>query len=219
MFILLRARIILIVMIYIRTALTARKAAATMSVTGKMPLLQRNKTFLNPQVAFSAHQGGHCQKSFTLIELLLVVVLLSVMTTLAIPNFSQSYINLQLRETARDISYLMRYAQGRAVIKRKPHRLVFNGSYTQYWLTVEEDPPSEETNTEEPPEKIPNRFGRVFNIPPEIDIEAPQPSVKFYPDWKIDKTRIYLRNKKEKYFTISTQEQLGHIYVFDFKLE
>jgi len=157
-------------------------------------------------------------KSFSLIELLLVVVILGIIASLAIPNFSQTYSSLQMQETAKNISYLMRYTQSQAIIRQRYFRLEFDEPNKEYRITRRAGEESE-NKTEESFERIAGRNGRAFHIPEELTLETPKPFVEFYPNGDIEPVRIYLSNVKGKYFTVSTQEQVGYVLVFDFKVE
>ena len=163
----------------------------------------------------------HSRKSFSLIELLLVVIILGVIAGLAIPNFSQTYVNLQLQETAKNIAYVMRYAQSQAVIKRKNFRLEFDDPNKTYWLTQKNDEtPDKPVEVDDAVfERISGRNGRTFYISDELTLEIPKPFIEFYPNGDIEKMRIFLSNPKKKYFTVSTQEQTGYVLIFDFKVE
>ena len=154
---------------------------------------------------------------FTLIELLIVISILGLMAGLAVPNFGNTYSNFQLSETAKNISFLMNYAQSRAVIKGQKHQLIFKEDNSQYWLEEEISDNGEE-NAEGNFRQIAGRFGRVFDVPEGITIESENPSIRFYPNGKIDKIRIYLHNR-HNYLTISTREQANYVQVFDFKVE
>lgn len=156
--------------------------------------------------------------AFTLIEILMVVVLLGVVAGLAVPNFSSTYEKFLLGETVKDLSFFMRYAQDRAVIKSKHHRIVFGDQEPTYWME-EAAGQEQDGNTDEKFTPITGRFGRVFGIPEGITLQAAQPHVGFYPDGRIDKIRIYLCNRKNNCFTLSTYEQDGYVQVFDFRLE
>lgn len=175
-------------------------------------------------------------RSFTLIELLLVILLLSLIVGLAVPSFRSSYTNLTLSETSKNIAFLMRYAQGRAVAKNKKHLLKLDLENSQYQL-LEENLSSDELQDstenlaalEQEGEqsspagftKVPGRLGGIFHLPSEIKLETdiPEPTVLFYPDGKIDKVRIYVHDDRHRYFTISTKEQIGYVQAFDFKVE
>ncbi len=159
-------------------------------------------------------------RSFTLIEILLVVVILGAVAGLAIPSFERLYANLTLKQTAENISLLMRYAQGRAVIKQRLHRLELNPENATYQLTWQNSQ-DETSNPSQDFENIPSRLGRLFSIPQNLTLEIDEGKrfIMFYPDRTIDQVHLYLFDGRKRYFTISTQEQTGHIEVFDGKME
>lgn len=177
-----------------------------------------NRTLLASRACAQKSVSKISRQSFTLIELLLVVVLLGVVAGLAVPNFSNTYVNFQLSETAKNISALMQYAQSRSIIKGVRHQMELDPSFSKYWLTQEASSSEDEEGTGIF-ERIPGRFGRMFAIPQDIAVESEDPKILFYPDGKIDKIRIYLHNKKGDYFTITTEEQAGQVQILDFKIE
>lgn len=156
--------------------------------------------------------------SFTLIEILIVVILLGVVAGLAVPNFSSAYNGFLLSEAAKDLSFVMRYAQDRSVIRSAKHKLVLDTQNTRYWLE-ETQGSTEGRIADDNFVRINGRFGRDFHIPEGITVESDKTEALFYPDGKIDKIRIYLSRKKKDYFTISTYEQDGNVQTFDFKVE
>ena len=111
-----------------------------MSQTGKKINLLKNKN--NPGLKKFRSETRNVElkntaamrpRGFTLVEILLVVMLIGLAAGLAVPNFSGSFSSLQLRETAENLGYLMRYAQSRAIIRRQPCRLEFNIDNTKPW--------------------------------------------------------------------------------------
>ena len=159
-------------------------------------------------------------RGFTLIEILLVVLLLSVITGLAVPNFSQSYSNFQLQKFTEDLAYTMRYAQSRAVSRNTPVRLEFNNDFSQYWLTQFASPSNETETPGAAPvyEKIAGRYGRIFSTIRGIHIQSLSDHIDFFPDGRIAKQRVYVC-REEKCFTISTQEQRGFVDILEGKIE
>jgi len=175
-------------------------------------------------------------QAFSLIELLLVVVILGIIAGLAIPNFSKAYTTLQVQQTAKNLLFLMRYAQTQAIIKQKEFRIDLDQeNYTYQLKQASGVQPTGEPyfgGTKPSPEKkemdhkdkdafaeVRGPQGRVFKCPPGVVLESPARFVTFYPSGDIEKLRIYLHNEKNKFFTISTQEQLGYVLLFDFKVE
>jgi len=160
-------------------------------------------------------------KGFTLIEIILVVLLLSVVVGLTIPNFSQTFTKTQLQKCAQDLVYTMRYAQSRATTKNRRVQLVFNTDFSQYWLS---DFLEDSRGSSDPSQKISGKMGRIFKIPSQIIIELGQNTITFYPDGSIEKERVYVclspSDKKEDLcLTISTKEQRGFVRIYDFRLE
>jgi len=76
---------------------------------------------------------------FTLMELTLVALILSIITTLAIPVFKSLYEKSEVQRAVSEFISTLRYAQQRAVMERVPIRVVVNVDKKVYWVPVEED--------------------------------------------------------------------------------
>ncbi len=77
---------------------------------------------------------------FTLIELSLVCVVVAVMIALAMPVFSKVYRDSELRTTAADLAWTMRYGYGAALSEGTRLKLVFDRNEGSYRLEKENDP-------------------------------------------------------------------------------
>lgn len=77
---------------------------------------------------------------FTLIELSLVCVVLAVMIAVAMPVFSRGYRDSELRTTAADLAWTMRYGYGAALFEGTRLKLVFDRNEGSYRLEKENDP-------------------------------------------------------------------------------
>ena len=151
------------------------------------------------------------KNSYTLVELLLVVIILSIIAGIAIPSFRKTYLNLELDNSANNLALLMRYAQAHSVLERRIYRLNFDLREKRCWLTKQlEGAP----NTFE---AVSSRLGKSLILPKDIEIESESEFVNFYPDGKIDGISIYLKNKNNKTVTVSTEGQIGYVDVLDFK--
>ena len=144
-------------------------------------------------------------KAFTLAEMLLIMVLLSVTAALSLPNLGKSYSQLQLQNTVNQLSYTMRYAQSRAITKNKNIRLLFQQVSKKYQLLEEKEQ-----------KYIPfkGQWGKPVALPREINIKPLDFSLDFYPNGAIEKVDIQLCKGKDC-MVISTQQQRGQIEVFD----
>jgi len=153
------------------------------------------------------------QKGFTLIEILLVLAVLGIVTAMAIPSFTRSFAQLQLRDAANDVAYVMRYAQSRAINTRRPLKLMFDEQLTSYWLEEaiqESEEGDEEVSVDYKP--VSSRLGRKSAVPDGITVEAPNPAIVFTPDGRIEKTQIKVC-QKEECLIVSTQNQSGYVNV------
>lgn len=146
-------------------------------------------------------------QGFTLVEVLLAVVILSVIAGLAVPNFSRGYRRFRLKKAAGDLAYAMRYAQSRAVVKNRQVKLEFDSEFSGYrlWEEIVDGAPAFQ--------KMTGRFGKFFNLPEGLKTEGDVSAVSFYPDGSMDRQRFYVCDDHEC-FTVSTKEQRGHVRLF-----
>ena len=77
---------------------------------------------------------------FTLVETIIVIVLVAVLATMAIPRLSGATGAGRLRESARRLAVTARYARDFAVTRRSNCRLVIDATEHRYALTFQSDP-------------------------------------------------------------------------------
>lgn len=146
-------------------------------------------------------------RGFSLIEILLVVVLLSIITVFAVPNFSQTYQSFLLSKTTENLADMMRYAQSRAVMSNKTVQLKFNDDFSGYQLL--------EFNSEEKSfVAISNRLGRLFDISKEMIVSGESAEIAFYPDGTIDLVEVSLC-LSEKCYIVTSKVQRGFVTIFE----
>ena len=180
--------------------------------TGFIPISKPLAWGFNPLENKFKNTKKNFLTGFTFIELLLVVILLGALIGLSTPNLRNSYYNLLLSDTSHNLTYLMRYAQARAISERTDYRLNFGSEYDSYWLT--RDPDSEDEGGFV---RIQGKFGKIFNIHESLSLECESNIVSFFPDGRIERISIYLSNRKDKFYTISTEAQSGYVQEFDYK--
>ena len=66
---------------------------------------------------------------FTLVELLVLVIILSIIVTLSTPRFSGTYKSLKTRSEAKKLLDFLRFARGNAVSRQKEYQVLLSDSY------------------------------------------------------------------------------------------
>ena len=150
---------------------------------------------------------------FTLVEMLLVLLILTVVAGLTAPNLSRSLTQHQFQKSADELLNMMRYAQSRAITKGHAVRLVFNEDYQEYWLTEASANPEA---SDQAFERVPGRMGAPRLIPDDVTVESDEDlsELTFYPDGRMDRRELGVcKNSRCK--MISTRIQRGFIRSFD----
>ncbi len=148
-------------------------------------------------------------KAFTLAEMLLIMVLLSVAAAFSLPNLSNSFKQVQLQSSVNNLSLTMRYAQSLAITHNNTIRLVFDKTFKSYQLQEQ----SKEA-TDHPFKTISGRWGKQTQLSNEISILSENQSIDFLPNGDIQKNEIEIC-MKNNCMLISTHDQRGQIEVFD----
>ena len=100
------------------------------SVKGK----KRHDDTANEQ-CISASPCSHA-RGFTLIELSIVIFIILIMTSAAVPWMKTFAASTRLRSASRAIRGLMHFAQSSAVTQRTEYVVLFNATENEYWLSL-----------------------------------------------------------------------------------
>ncbi|MBF0479690.1 MAG: prepilin-type N-terminal cleavage/methylation domain-containing protein [Candidatus Omnitrophica bacterium] len=176
-----------------------------------------------------------CLAGFTMFELMLVVVILSVLAALAVPNFRKTQSSVVLQKTAEDLRQNMRYAQILAMSRTEQTRLVFSKDLSDYQLLEPSSAPQthhprvdsqyfdengkliselaqhwNDDQNEMAFAPVKGRMGQLFHIPEGIQVTMDPSFINFFPDGRPDKMMIRVC-QAEQCYEISTQKQRGYI--------
>lgn len=128
-------------------------------------------------------------KSFTFIEILFVIIIAGILLGVSLPAFRKTFNNLQLNSFSRELQSFMNYLSERSVVEEKVIYLNIDNGQRECWAQVKNET---------------NRL-KTYRIPPDIEIEATQEQIAFYPDGSIDKINIKIINRDSQYFNLTTE--------------
>ncbi|MGA2265358.1 MAG: GspH/FimT family pseudopilin [Phycisphaerae bacterium] len=160
----------------------------------------------NPSAAAAAFgrpagQRARTAAGFTLIELILVMVVISVVLALSAPSLHGFFASRQIADSARGMLSLMQWAQSQAIAQGSRCRLNIDAPSGTYWLTVEQAGGFVEPNQE---------LGRQFRVPAgatvSLQSNATDPSasyVQFYPSGRSDVAVIEIRGSRGEVYQIA----------------
>lgn len=156
----------------------------------------------------------------TLIELIIVAAIILVLVAIASPLFRATFRDLELRDTAYNLSKLIKYGQQRAIIEERRFRLLFDFDKGAYHLLVKGDEEEEletalegESVLKEKWENVEGRFGKYFYLPDGIKFKGEQDKITFLPNGRCDKITIYVVGQKNKTIEIRTNGRAGYVRV------
>lgn len=146
------------------------------------------------------------EESFTLIELLLVVVILSVIVAILLPGFRATFGDLRTRGFIQDLVSLGAYARERAILEGKTFRINLDFSNHTYGLSFKNNPQDQEFI------RLNERIFRRHAVPQDLTTQTNIDHIDFYPDGRTDKVSINITTDNKNY-TINSDESLGCLNV------
>lgn len=76
-------------------------------------------------------------RGFTLVELMVVIIVVSILTAVMVPQFTGTHEEELLRAAGRDLVGAMKYASSQAVTRHQIHRLHIDPRRGEFWLEAE----------------------------------------------------------------------------------
>ena len=81
-------------------------------------------------------QTNHRQAGVTLIELMVVIIVISIVSAVMIPQFRGTFDSALLGATSRELISALNLASSQAITVNRPHRLCVDVREGRYWLEV-----------------------------------------------------------------------------------
>lgn len=142
------------------------------------------------------------EPGFTLLELLIVLLIISITLGFMAPAFRKTFQDIQLNSSAQDIVSLSRYAQERAIVENTALRLNIDAENGTYWLTQKEQ-------DKDIFNKLAGSFSRQYSLAEGLKIETEGNVVDFYPDGEIGHMKIKITNPNNKCLVIKLKPGTG----------
>jgi type II secretion system protein H len=167
---------------------------------------------------FAAPGGAAAPRgaAFTLVELLLVVVLMSILAGSVVVSLSGRTEKYALRATADDLAAAVRFASAHARLEQRPHRVVFSDDRRAFWIESRDEATAEYRALAGMP-GAPRRLSqdvRVARVVAADDTGAGEVSaLSFYPDGAGFFGRIELVARDQSAMTIAVARETGDAYV------
>ena len=152
-----------------------------------------------PRCPFCIHHSAFClrpsfciRRGFTLLELIVVLLVLSVLFAMAAPTMSGFGAGRQAKQAASQIVSLARWAREQAISEGRAYRLNFDPAEQSYFVTASNGAMFE---------PLPVEFGRVFTLPEGVALtfEIPQvagvPCLEFLPSGRSQPGHIQITSR------------------------
>lgn len=160
-------------------------------------------------------------RGFSLLEVIVVLVLLSLSFALVAPSLSRFSKSVELKAAAKKVAAILRYYRSEAIHQGKVYQVLFDSDLTQ----VKVQPV--ESEGEEEPEKKEGTSGTstpiAFALPAgvqmkELKIESTQypcdlPAIEFYPNGGSNGGDILLDTENQKGFRIKVNFLTGSVAI------
>jgi general secretion pathway protein H len=157
-------------------------------------------------------------RGFSLIELMIVLILISLSISLVAPSLSRFSKNIELKAAAKKISAILRYYRNEAVHRGRVQQVLFDANAREVRIQAvaeEKGMGEEETPSRSEAPKYPLPAGIQIK---EIKIPASQyptefPTIEFYPDGGSNGGSIVLENEGNKGYKIKVHFLTGIVRI------
>jgi len=177
-------------------------------------------SFLDSSSSPSALSSAQKQeRGFTLMELVVVMVLLSLMTVFAVPKIRTSLFSDQLKATARQVIGLINATGQAARSDHQPYLLIFDGDTRMFRVQAE-------NNTKEKPVEKQAQMIRPVHVPDGIRVadftsvhggtkNSGELQMRFSKKGYVDKTLIHFSDESGRELTLALSPFLGVSRLYD----
>lgn len=156
-------------------------------------------------------KGFSPKRSFTYLELLVVLIIIGIVAGVSIPRFRSTFDNFELENFAKNIFYLSQHLQAEAITQKNIYCLNISLESKEFWGTAR-------SAQDGAFRKLAGRFSRHYKAPEncEISLEpAGQAEIFFFPDSSsgIGESKITFKNSYGREFSLIIEGSSGAIKI------
>jgi len=162
------------------------------------------------------YKTARSQQGFTLIELAIVVILISLFSAISIPLLTRSDRG-ELNAAARRMAGAVKYLYNETALSGKEHRLLWNLDNNSYAARIlEDDGELEELDDAKSQRQLPTgiSFADIV-IPGRGSYNQGEVAIRIYPSGWLEETIIHLRNRSGDELTMHINPLTGSSEVFN----
>ena len=160
------------------------------------------------------------RQGFSLLELTIVLIIISLSAALVSPYLTRFSTNLEVKTSAQRVSGILRYCRNEAVQKGKTQQIIFDAAAREIRLEPVIDPDEEGKEGEKKEEKTP---GKKYTLPEGIqihDLKIPPaqfsselPAIEFYPNGGSNGGSFLLERENQKGYRIKVNFLTGMVEI------
>jgi type II secretion system protein H len=165
--------------------------------------------------------AGSRSRGFTLIEIIVVVVIVSILFIVTMPSLRSVNDNNRLRSSMREITTLMKYARTEAVFNGRTTEVFLDTQKHEFWLDLRKP---DEKRTSRKSDKLKSTMERKRELEKNVQFEAINAieknilknevvAIDFYPDGTASPALITLKNTRDLRYTIEVFKSTGQVEI------
>ena len=158
------------------------------------------------------------KNGYSLLELIIVLILISLSTALVTPSLSRFSKTIELKASAKKASGILRYCRSEAINKGLVYQVIFNPELRE--VMVQSIDLNEEKKEGDKKEEL---SGKTYSLPQgiemkEVNLTSPQypsdlPTVEFYPNGGSNGGSFLLNSQEQKGYKIKVDFLTGVVKV------
>jgi prepilin-type N-terminal cleavage/methylation domain-containing protein len=162
------------------------------------------------------HNDHKNKSGFTLIELMVVMLLISIMLAVAIPRFEGGFLQNPIKKFSRKIISTVRMLRSAAIQTQKQHTLIIDITNQRLYVVNEAMDPHSSSSASEKAFKLPDSIEFIDVQFPQSDrISAGTAEIHFYPAGYSDYALIRLEDSDGARYSYVVQPLLPKVKFFE----